>query len=75
MTSPQRPPASAGRHTYADAVHELEELANGFELPPGACRSWQLLYFRAARFIDELRYHLHLENNVLFPRVLAQGAE
>lgn len=61
----------AGRHRYSDDIHAIEEIANGFDLPPGACQSWQRLYFGTARFVDELRYHVHLEHNVLFPRVLA----
>lgn len=61
----------AVRRRYSDDIHALEDIANGFDLPPGACQSWQLLYFGTARLVDELRYHIHLEHNVLFPRLLA----
>jgi len=37
--------------------------------PPGdACASWRALYADLARFRTDLIEHLHLENNVLFPR-------
>lgn len=61
----------AVRRRYSDDIHAIEEIANGFDLPPGACQSWQRLYFGTARLVDELRYHIHLEHNVLFPRLLA----
>lgn len=60
------------RRRYADDIHAIEDIANGFDLPPGACPSWQRLYFGTARLVDELRYHIHLEHNVLFPRLLAE---
>lgn len=59
------------RRRYSGDIHAIEDIANGFDLPPGACRSWQRLYFGTARLVDELRYHIHLEHNVLFPRLLA----
>lgn len=63
----------ADRQHYSHDIHAIEEIANGFDLPPGACQTWQRLYFGTARFVDELRYHVHLEHNVLFPRLLADG--
>ena len=46
----------------------LEELAHDFEAPGDACRSWCALYAGAAKVVDDVREHIHLENNVLFPR-------
>ena len=46
----------------------LEELAHEFEPPTDACRSWCALYTGAEKLVDDLREHIHLENNVLFPR-------
>jgi len=60
----------ARRRHYPESIHTIETIANGFDLPPGACQSWQRLYFGTARFVDELRYHVHLEHNVLFRRVI-----
>ncbi len=50
---------------------EVEELAHDFNLPADACRSWTALYGGTAKFVKDLREHIHLENNVLFPRFTA----
>jgi regulator of cell morphogenesis and NO signaling len=46
----------------------IEQMANGFVAPDDACRSWRALYAGAAKFVDDLREHIHIENDVLFPR-------
>jgi regulator of cell morphogenesis and NO signaling len=38
------------------------------DLPAGACRSWTALYTGLRKFADDLKAHMHLENEVLFPR-------
>jgi regulator of cell morphogenesis and NO signaling len=40
----------------------------GLTLPEGACRSWTALYTGLAKFSQDLVAHMHLENDVLFPR-------
>jgi regulator of cell morphogenesis and NO signaling len=55
-------------------LRRLEAIADGFRLPEGACRSWQALYGGVAKFVDDVMEHIHLENNVLFPRFAAQPA-
>ena len=54
-----------------EAIARLEELTNNFELPEGACGSWTRLYALAKEMVDDLKDHIHLENEILFPRVLA----
>lgn len=54
--------------SHAEIIHGLEALTGGFILPPDACRSWQALYAGAEKFVTDLTEHIHLENNVLFPR-------
>lgn len=55
------------RH-HGTRLERLEELAHEFEPPADACRSWCALYTGAEKLVDDLREHIHLENNVLFPR-------
>lgn len=38
--------------------------------PPEACNTWRALYLGLAELERELMQHIHLENNVLFPRAL-----
>jgi|tagenome__1003787_1003787.scaffolds.fasta_scaffold20891204_2 regulator of cell morphogenesis and NO signaling len=64
-------PIACMRHEHDDhGAHlgELERLTDGVTLPAGACRTWQALYAGLAKLQDDLMEHIHLENNVLFPR-------
>ena len=47
---------------------KIEHLTHGFALPGDACRSWTALYVGVQKFCDDLVTHMHLENEVLFPR-------
>lgn len=50
----------------------LRSLAHDYVPPPEACASWQALYLRLSQLEAELMQHIHLENNILFPRALAE---
>jgi regulator of cell morphogenesis and NO signaling len=52
-----------------DVLAELRELTNDYKQPEGACNSWRGLWDSLERFELALHEHIHLENNVLFPRV------
>ena len=67
-------PISVMMHEHEEhdqAIARLEELTNNFELPEGACGSWTRLYTLAKEMVDDLKDHIHLENEIFFPRVLA----
>ena len=40
--------------------------------PPDACTTWRALYLALQQFEQELMEHIHLENNILFRRALAE---
>ncbi len=64
-------PISKLRHDHKDQgeqLHQIESLTNDFTPPDDACRSWQALYAGTAKLTEDLMTHIHLENNVLFPR-------
>jgi regulator of cell morphogenesis and NO signaling len=50
----------------------MRALTQGYAAPPEACGSWRALYGGLAAFEADLHRHVHLENNVLFPRVREQ---
>jgi regulator of cell morphogenesis and NO signaling len=52
------------------ALKRLRELTNDYEVPPRACNTWRALWHGLAAMEEELHRHIHLENNVLFPRAL-----
>lgn len=55
-------------HTASELLRGVDLVTHGLTLPQGACRSWTALYTGLAKFSDDLRRHIHLENEVLFPR-------
>ena len=56
---------------HAESLRKIRELTNDLVAPEEACATWRALYLRLAAFEAELMDHIHLENNVLFRRVLA----
>lgn len=53
---------------HGESLRRLRELATGFVPPPEACATWRALYAGLEKLEAELMEHIHLENNVLFPR-------
>ena len=49
-------------------LQALEALTRGGVPPEGACNTWRALYAGTRKFADDLMDHVHLENNLLFPR-------
>jgi regulator of cell morphogenesis and NO signaling len=61
-----------GEHDeHGERLAQLEALTHDCVTPPEACASWQALYAGLRKLIDDVREHVHLENNVLFPRFVA----
>jgi regulator of cell morphogenesis and NO signaling len=56
---------------HAVGLRETRRLTADLVAPEEACPTWRALYLRLAAFEAELMDHIHLENNVLFRRVLA----
>ena len=51
-------------------LESIRTLSNNFALPEGACQSYAALYRGLEEFEQDLHRHIHLENNILFPRAL-----
>ena len=69
-----RNPVSMMEHEHDSAGAALRTLrasSNGYAAPPDACISFQTLYKTLAEFEADLHQHIHLENNILFPRAIA----
>ncbi|HZL53768.1 MAG TPA: DUF542 domain-containing protein [Terracidiphilus sp.] len=63
-------------HESADhIVAELIRLTNHFELPSWACATHIALFSGLRDFEADLKQHVHLENDVLFPRAIQLEAE
>jgi len=57
------------------ALRAMRTASNGYVLPEGACASYQALYRALGEFEADLHQHIHLENNILFPRAIAMEKE
>ena len=53
-----------------DIMHRISELSGQYNPPPEACNTYRVLYAKLREFEDDLHMHVHLENNILFPRAL-----
>jgi regulator of cell morphogenesis and NO signaling len=53
-----------------DILRSIRQLSNNFNTPADACISYQTLYGRIEELEQDLHVHIHLENNVLFPRAI-----
>jgi len=53
-----------------DALRAMRQGSVGYTAPVDACISYQTLYKALADFEKDLHQHIHLENNILFPRAI-----
>jgi regulator of cell morphogenesis and NO signaling len=53
------------------ALRSIRSATRDFTPPADACVSYQTLYKALAEFEADLHQHIHLENNILFPRAIA----
>jgi regulator of cell morphogenesis and NO signaling len=51
-----------------DALRALRKVTSDYKVPDDACTSYRTLYDALQQFEKDLHQHIHLENNVLFPR-------
>jgi regulator of cell morphogenesis and NO signaling len=56
--------------TAGDLLRELRALSSNYTVPPDGCISYQTLYQALEAFEQDLHQHIHLENNILFPRAV-----
>ncbi len=71
-------PIQAMIHEHEGAASLLEEMrtaTRGFAPWPGACPTTGGLYYGLKAFEADLHRHVHLENNLLFPRAIALEQE
>jgi regulator of cell morphogenesis and NO signaling len=57
-----------------DILREMRELSSDYTVPEDACISYQTLYGALAALEADLHQHIHLENNILFPRAAEMEA-
>ncbi|MCC7042952.1 MAG: iron-sulfur cluster repair di-iron protein [Acidobacteria bacterium] len=61
-------------HDHAgDALAAIRTLTGGYEPPEGACPTFRGLYHGLSELEHRMHLHVHLENDILFPRALRLG--
>ena len=50
------------------SMDRINVLSNGYEIPSDACKTYMVAYKMLEEFEDDLHVHVHLENNILFPK-------
>lgn len=53
-----------------ESMAKIQKLSNNFTPPEDACASYRVLFQNLEGFQDDLHKHVHLENNILFPKAL-----
>jgi regulator of cell morphogenesis and NO signaling len=48
----------------------IRTLTNNYSLPADVCTSYTILYKKLQEFENDLFNHVHLENNILFPKAI-----
>jgi len=77
-TTPRRPPfqtlrnpirmMEAEHQSAGDALAFIRSSSLGFAVPPDGCTTYRVTYQELEEFERDLHQHVHLENNILFPK-------
>jgi len=62
--------------TVGEILKQIRQISGGFSVPEDGCISYQTLYKALDALEQDLHQHIHLENNILFPRAVEmEGAD
>jgi regulator of cell morphogenesis and NO signaling len=56
--------------TAGEILKQIRQLSGGFSVPKDGCISYETLYKALDAIEQDLHQHIHLENNILFPRAV-----
>jgi regulator of cell morphogenesis and NO signaling len=61
----------AGEHEFAGgAMDKINSVTKGYAVPADGCNTYQVTFRLLQQFEDDLHVHVHLENNIVFPKAL-----
>ena len=61
----------AEHETEGERWREIHRLTDGYTTPDDGCATYWLFMERLKLFEEGLHHHIHLENNIVFPRAIA----
>lgn len=53
-----------------DIIKEIARLSDNFTVPECGCNTYRAMYSKLEEFQNDLFQHIHLENNILFPKAI-----
>lgn len=53
-----------------ERFRKISKLSNNYAAPSDACNTYKVTYALLKEFEDDLHLHIHLENNILFPKAI-----
>lgn len=60
-----------GEHEFAGgAMDKINEITDGYKVPADGCNTYHVTFKLLQQFEDDLHVHVHLENNILFPKAM-----
>jgi regulator of cell morphogenesis and NO signaling len=60
-----------GEHEFAGgAMDKINVLSDNYSVPVDGCSTYKVTYKLLEQFEDDLHIHVHLENNILYPKAL-----
>ncbi|HEX6913952.1 MAG TPA: iron-sulfur cluster repair di-iron protein [Chitinophagaceae bacterium] len=60
----------ADHEAAGEILEEMKKVSGNYTPPEDACNSYQFLYKKLKDLDEDLHQHIHLENNILFPKAL-----
>ena len=54
-------------------MQHIKELTENYTWPEAACTTYRVSMLELKEFEENLHQHVHLENNILFPKAMAFG--
>jgi regulator of cell morphogenesis and NO signaling len=61
----------AEHEEVGNVMEKINMMSYGYTPPADACTTYRLSYAKLKEFEDDLHQHIHLENNILFPKAIA----
>ena len=61
--------------TEGERFRKISELSSNYTPPDDACTTYKVAYSMLKEFENDLHMHIHLENNILFPKAIEMEKE
>ena len=60
-----------GEHEFAGgAMDKINRITKGYKVPADGCNTYSVAFKLLEQFEDDLHTHVHLENNIIYPKAL-----